>query len=85
MTNPADTLLLDGRTPIGTHVAVWAIGGDAMTIRLLIDGLPVAVHHVDVFRDGGTRMYITDAGNLVFPRRAGTHGRAPHLNEQPIA
>lgn len=71
------TVLADGRHPDGAHVRAVQNGHDRRDVTITVDGTPVDVDRVDVYRDGGTTHYYTGRGTLCLPRRINDDDRRP--------
>lgn len=61
----------------GEAVRVEHADGHYRADRVFIDGAQVTVLEARRYRDGGTTVYVTDAGTLTLPHRLGDPDRTP--------
>lgn len=72
--------LAEYRTPSGRTCTTR--GGRPPFIA--IDGEEATIERHEVLRDGGTEVYATDRGMLIFPRKLGISDRTPRLDGEPL-
>ncbi len=74
-----------GTTPSGRTLAVRETGEHWTEREFVIDGESATiVGRPMLFRDGGTRVYKTDRGEIRFPHRIGSDDRTPRLDGEPV-
>lgn len=52
--------------------------------RFIIDGEEATVLRYALYRDGGTRRYVTDRGTVTFPHRLNSDDRTPRLDRERL-
>lgn len=72
-----------GMTSSGSAVAMFE-GDSPREVKIVVNGVEAHVRESRLFRDGGTREFVTDMGNLVLPHRIGNPDRTPRWQGEKV-